>query len=329
MTGRLLALLREIISPSAEGVFNVRRLSDGSAYYAGRDSRDFAAVLVGSSDAGRTVPLRLSGLEATFSTSYQIVEAGKPPEMQRLTAIICTSHESDVVAYFANIMESLLPLLGPNPSTEKIAETVRQLVDIFQKLRAPARRSMIGLVGELCAIDAASDAAVAVRSWRSDPNERFDFVAGTVRLDVKASSNRQRVHEISFEQANPPGETAGFIVSIWIEPAGGGMSLSELLDQIENRIAGQPNEVLLLRSIVASTLGDTLPQAMAWRFDKRLAESSMRYFDVATVPAIRPPLPPNVSSARFASDLSGCDPLNVGDFVGRLASAERGLLPTA
>ncbi|RQH09484.1 PD-(D/E)XK motif protein [Bradyrhizobium sp. RP6] len=329
MTGRLAALLREIIAPSAEGVFNVRRLSDGPAYYAGRDSRDFAAVLIGSSDAGRTVPLRLSGLEATFSTSYQIVEAGKPPEMQTLTAIICTSRASDVVAYFANIMESLLPLLGPNPSTEKVAETVRQLVDIFQKLRAPARRSMVGLLGELCVIEAARDAAVAIGSWRSDPDERFDFAAGKVRLDVKASSNRQRVHEISFEQANPPDETAGLIASIWIEPAGGGMSLFDLLGQIERRIAGQSNEVLRLRSIVAGTLGDTLPQAMAWCFDKQLAESSLRYFDVANIPAIRPPLPPNVSSARFVSDLSGCDPLNVGDFTESLVSAERGLLPTA
>ena len=49
MTGRLEELLDEIPSPSGEGVFNVRRLQTGSAFYAGRDSRGCAAVLVENS----------------------------------------------------------------------------------------------------------------------------------------------------------------------------------------------------------------------------------------------------------------------------------------
>lgn len=208
-----------------------------------------------------------------------------------------------------------------------VAETVRKLVDLFQKLRSPARRSLLGLVGELNVLEAAKDIAAAVRSWRSDAEERFDFGTGKLRLDVKASSNRQRVHEISFEQANPPDGTTGIIASIWIEAMAGGTSVSELLNSIERRIEDKAAEIMRLRATVANTLGDALPQAMAWSFDKKLADSSLRYFDAATIPAIRPPLPPSVSSARFVSDLSGCMPMDIEKLKTTLETSEQGLLP--
>ncbi|MCP3475056.1 PD-(D/E)XK motif protein [Bradyrhizobium sp. CCGUVB1N3] len=327
MTERLRTLLSEIAPSSREGVFNVRRLEDGSVFYAGRDHRGCAAVLIETSEGGRTVPLRLAGIEATFSTPYQIVEPDTSPKTQIMTSIICINLEAEVVAYFANVMESLLPLMGNRPPSGKIAETVRQLVELFQRLRVPARKSVVGLIGELSIIDAAADTTVAVRSWRADPDDRFDFGAGKVRLDVKASSNRQRLHEVSFDQANPPSATAAIIASIWIEALGGGVALSELLATIEGKLAGRQQEVLKFRTVVADTLGDSLPQAMDWRFDKQLADSSLRYFDAAIIPAIRPPLPKGVSSARFVSDLSRCSPAELSSLRRSLDQVEQGLLP--
>jgi hypothetical protein len=327
MRGQVQELLDEITVPSADGVFNVKKLPDKSAIYVGRDSRGWAAILIATSGSGRTVPLRLAGIEAIFSTPCQIAESGMLPVAEILTAVTCTSQGRDVEAYFASVMESLLPFLGEKPSANKVAGAVRQLVDLFQKLRTPASRALTGLVGELSVVEAAANIAVAVRSWRSDAQERFDFGVGKLRLDVKASSNRQRVHEISFEQANPPDGAIGVIASIWIEAMGGGISLSELLTSIEKRVGNDSEMVMRLRTIVASTLGETLPQAMAWRYDRKLAESSLRYFDAAVIPAIRPPLPPRVSSARFVSDLSGCMPVDIEKMKGSLDTTEQGLLP--
>jgi hypothetical protein len=328
MTGRLEALLNEIAPPTDEGVFNVRRLEPDSVFYIGRNARGFAAVLIETSDSGRTVPLKLAGIEASFSTPYQIVEPGKPAATQSLIAITCTNQQSDVTSYFANVMESILPFLGKSPSTRKVAEIVRQLVDLFQKLRSPAQRPLVGLIGELKVINSASDVASAIRCWRTDPNERFDFSTGSLRLDVKASGNRKRIHEISFEQANPPEGTIGVIVSIWIEAMAGGLALSRLLDVIETKIASRSEELLRLRDIVANSLGDSLPAAMRWAFDNELAESSLRYFDTTIIPAIRPPLPPGVSSARFVADLSGCPEIDVRSFREGLGVAEKNILPS-
>jgi len=327
MIGRLGAFLSEIAAPSREGVFNVRRLEDGSAFYAGRDSRGHAAVLIATSDAGRTVPLRLAGIEATFATPYQIVEPGTAPTIQTLTAVVCTNTDENVVAYFASVMESLLPLFGDRPSAERVAKAVRQIVDLFQRLRRPARRSVVGLVGELSVIDAASDVSTAVRSWRTDPDDRFDFGIGKVRLDVKASSHRHRMHDISFEQANPPEGSMGLVASIWIEAMAGGTALAELVRAIETKLAGRGEEIIKLRTLIAETLGDTLPQAMTWCFDEQLATDSLRYFYTSEIPAIRPPLPDGVSSARFTSDLSRCTPLELALLAQNLNGTERGLLP--
>jgi hypothetical protein len=273
------------------------------------------------------VPLKLAGIEVMFATPYEIAEPGETSVSQTLTAIICTNIDEEVTAYFANVLESLLPFMGDNPSTRQVEEAVRQLIDLFQKLRNPARRSIVGLLGELLVIKAARDTVAAVSAWRSDPNNRFDFALGKMRLDVKASSNRQRVHDISFEQANPPMKAVGLIASIWIEAQGGGESLSELLTSIEARLQGKPNEIARLRTVVADTLGGSLPQAMGWRFDSDVAQSSLRYFEATVVPAIRPPLPKGVSSARFISDLSGCPPIELALFAQRLDPAELGMLP--
>ena len=149
----------------------------------------------------------------------------------------------------------------------------------------------------------------AVRAWRMDPDERVDFATGRLRLDVKSASTRQRVHEISFDQANPPAGTIGIIGSTWIEPLAGGISISRLLSKIEDRLQNDGQAVMRLRTIVAATLGDSLPYAADWSFDLELAKASLGYFNSEEIPAIRPPLPPGVSSARFVSDLNGCSPL--------------------
>ncbi|WP_407150452.1 PD-(D/E)XK motif protein [Bradyrhizobium sp. ORS 86] len=327
MIGRLRQLLDEITPSSGEGVFNVQRLEDASSFYVGRDSRGHSAILVATSEIGRTVPLRLAGIEAMFSMPCEITEPGTPPAKQTLTVVTCTNQDRNVEAYFASVMESLLPLLGDRPSTSRVEEVVRNVVDLFQKLRNPSRRSLVGLLGELVVIEGAEDAAAAVTAWRSDPDERFDFALGRVRLDVKASSHRQRVHEISFEQANPPAEMVGIIASVWIEGLGGGISLAEFLDAIEARLVSRPAEILRLRTIVADSLGDTLPQAMSWRFDQALARKSVCYYRSGDIPAIRPPLPDGVSSARFVSDLSGSRPIDPAGLARDIGAAEQSLLP--
>ena len=142
-------LLREIAASESSGAFAVRRLEEGSRYFAGRDADGCAALLINSAGRGR-VPLRLAGIEARFAVQCRIAEPGVPETSDTLTVILCVSRDPSIEAYFAGILDSLITLLGPAPTTEQINDTVDQLVELFQKLAQPARRSLTGLAGDDC-----------------------------------------------------------------------------------------------------------------------------------------------------------------------------------
>lgn len=305
-------LLKGISSPGAIDSFLVRRLSADSSYYVGRDGSGCAALLIRSTGSGRSVPLRLAGIEARFSVPCRIAEPNAPEETQTLTVILCLSRDPPIESYFVGILETLVANLSPTPTSKAVGEAVDQLVGLFQKLQAPAKRALAGLVGELCYILLAAEPAATVAAWRSDPHERFDFTSGSLRLDVKASTSRSRAHDISFEQANVPEGTRGLFASIWIEPAAGGVSVGELLSMVENRIATSASAVGKLRSVVADTLGSSLPTAFDCRFDLQLAKCSLQIFDASVVPGIRGTTPAGVTTVRWRSDFSVVSPLPEG-----------------
>lgn len=329
MTGAVAALLRTVAAPSTDDLFHVLRLPGHRAYYVGRDASGSASILIRASGSGRTVPLRLAGIEARFDVPCKVAEPGARERTETLTVILCLSREPGVETYFASAAEALIELLGPAPAAAEVSEAVQRLVDLFQKLRKPPRRSLVGLVGELGVIWAARDAAAAVSAWRADPDGRYDFVRGTLRVDAKASTDRRRWHGVSFEQANPPPGTFGLLASVWVEAAGGGISVSEHIAAIEARLGADHASILRLRSIVADTLGDTLVAAMDWRFDLVVATSSLALFDMRAIPAIRPPLPPGVTGVRFIADLDGSPQLDIAAFARGLDASEVGLLPAA
>ena len=81
-----------------------------------------------------------------------------------------------------------------------------------------------------------------------------------------------------------------------------------------------------LRTIVADTLGTDLPSALGWRFDLRLARSSLALFDLRGIPAIRGSLPDGVSGVRFTSDIDTCQPLAKSE-ISQMGAAARAILP--
>jgi hypothetical protein len=93
------------------------------------------------------------------------------------------------------------------------------------------------------------------------------------------------------------------------------MALSALIDDIKSRIGAHADLVLKLHDVVAGALGQKLNEALAVTFDIKLAESSLKFFSLADVPAIRGPLPPGVSDVHFRADLSGLTPLTVQSLI--------------
>ena len=205
-------------------------------------------------------------------------------------------------------------------------DAVRRLVDLFQRLERPSSRSVTGLFGELYAIHASTSPATAVDAWHSAIDDRFDFSIGDVRLEVKASSTRQRAHSFSLEQCTPPPATLGILLSLFVETSGGGLSLLELVERIERHLDGNLDLILKLQETVAEGLGATAATALSMRFDEDLARSSLQVYELIAIPAVRDGVPSEVSQVRFRSDISRTPIADVAALIAQHQQA-RALLP--
>jgi hypothetical protein len=321
------ALLRQLDPPSQQNAFNVRPLPRAGHCYVGRDGSGSAAILVRTEGAARAIPLRLAGIEARFGVPCLVSQAGSEPKTETLSVVVCSSQDSAVENTFATVMESLLALIRGAPSTTDLASAVDQIVALFQKLLRPAQRPLLGLVGELLVISAARSTAAAVSAWRTDIDERFDFVSGDLRLDAKASAGGLAMHSVSFEQTNPAAGTHALFAVVHVDHAAGGASLRDLIAMVEDRLEGDHRSVAKLWDVVGTTLGDTLPSALGWRFDIRTAESSLAFYDASTVPSLRAPLPPGVSAVRFSSDFRQVPAIDLVTWSSGLSPDESSILP--
>ena len=200
-------------------------------------------------------------------------------------------------------------MLGEQPTNDAIANIVNRLALIFQRLQNPPTRPVNGLFGELFLMRNCVSPLAALTAWRVEETSRFDFSAGDVRLDVKTATGRSRAHNFSYDQCNPPKSTLAFAASLFVERSSNGVSLSELIAGIESLTASSSDLVMKLHSVVATTLGKTMPEALRIQFDDKLAASSLQFYDLQSIPAIRDDLPGGVSDVHFLSDLSGCTPI--------------------
>jgi Putative PD-(D/E)XK family member, (DUF4420) len=161
-----------------------------------------------------------------------------------------------------------------------------------------------GLFGELLFLRQSQNPFRALAAWRTQDTSRFDFNAGSIRIDVKTAAGRQRIHTFSYDQCNPPSGTIAIAASLFVELAAGGISLQEIIREIEGLIATNADLVLKLHETVAETLGRSLHEALSVRFDRRLSASSLQFYDLRSIPAVRSQPPPGVSEIHFRSDLS-------------------------
>jgi hypothetical protein len=102
----------------------------------------------------------------------------------------------------------------------------------------------------------------------------------------------------------------------------GGQSLEEVLVEITSRLGDDQRAHLKLQTTVGSSLGSTLLGALSMRFDETLARSTLSFFDITTIPAIRSNIP-GVTDIRFRSNLSGLSPVPLDALRLRSATLKR------
>jgi hypothetical protein len=299
-------------------IYSVGPIPGYPAYFIGKDNEAKACLLISVSeqDKRQHAPIRLESLEVLFEIPSLIRRAGKVLE-GTFTVVRCRSADPEIVRYFLSVAETLLRILGPTPKRGAISGAVNRLAHIFQRLQSPPARPVNGLFGELFLIRQSRNPFHVIAAWRPQDTSRFDFNTGDIRLDVKTASGRRRTHTFSYEQCNPPSGTIAIAASLFAERAAGGISLRELIREIEALVATNTDVVMKLHDTVAETLGSSLQEALGIRFDQRLAVSSLQFYDLRSIPAIRDEPPAGVSDIHFQSDLTNSPKTEIENLLER------------
>ena len=287
------------------------------SYFIGKDHESYACLLIATSDQpGRLQsPIRLENLDVQFDLRCHLKRKKEAERVGTFTVIRCRSLDRETVRYFLSVCDTIVGIVGDKPKQREVASAVHRLAAIFQKLQKPPARPVNGLFGELYLIWRSGNPSRAMKAWRVDETARFDFADGNIRMDVKATAGRLRTHTFSYEQCNPPPGTIAVIASLFTERSPDGISLRELIRDIETTIAAHPDLILKLHEVLTTTLGASLTEAMAMMFDPQLANSSLKFYSLREIPAIRGHLPVGVSDVHFRSDISGLPALSVQSLI--------------
>lgn len=92
------------------------------------------------------------------------------------------AEEPEVQRYFLQIAETILRLVGADPSYTQVTGAVRRMIDLFQRLLRPPAKEILGLYGELLVIAWSVNAHDAIMAWRNVSEARFDFALDDLRM---------------------------------------------------------------------------------------------------------------------------------------------------
>lgn len=303
-------------------------IPDYNKCFIGKDSDLHACLLISTADnAERPLPpIRLENLDVQFGLPCHLKKGDGARINDCMTVIRCRSKDQEVIRYFLSVCSAILRMLGEYPSQKTVESVVRKLIELFKIMQRPPTRAVNGLFGELYLISRSVDPIKTLISWRVDDTARFDFSTGRVRIEVKVTGDRTRIHTFSFEQCNPPANTTAVVASMFVERSPSGITLQSLMNSISLAVATDADLVFKLHNVVAATLGTNLKDAMSVSFDEELTASSLSFFDLSQIPAIRGMLPAGVSGVHFRSDLSALEGVLPKELI-ELDSSFSDLLP--
>jgi hypothetical protein len=229
--------------------------------------------------------------------------------------------------HFLLVAGALIGATPPNPQPDMVATAIETMAELFRALQAPARESVQGLWAEVLLIAESRVPATMANAWRVATDDRFDFSSRGARVEVKSARGNERVHHFSLEQLRPPPGTRALVASIRVEHAGAGTALEDLLAELRVALAGTPDVLLRLESIVVTTLGSTFRTAVTERFDRETARTSLAYYRVEDIPSIRETPPPGVTDVHFRSNLESVPRVDLRDRVADRGDELIGSLP--
>ncbi len=282
-------------------------------YHVARDADGDPALLITGLPGQapeRPAPIVLEHLTVQADIDCVIQRSDGKRWQDRCVVVRCRNSDSRLQEYFFRSVAAVVVAVGREPTPKQIRDAVDTLVELFRVMATLPRKSVQGLWAELFVMWQARDPAALARAWHIVPEERYDFSAGNLRLEVKSASQQRRSHEFSLEQIRPLATLRVVVASLFVEPRVGGMGLRDLAEGVRSSIAGDPGLSLQFDRLLGAALGSAWRNASESRFDVELADASLRFYRSDAIPTVLLPLPVEVSGVHFRSDLSYIQPVD-------------------
>lgn len=311
----LIDLYDSLSLPENDGkVFNAIPIPEYPNFRVAIDFEGNAVLLLSVSKRIKDLSLknfRLKYLQLERNLECKIYE-NDSFKLQTFTVITFRCSDRNLQEYFLRISESLVKTVGQHPTQEQVINSLKKFVEVFKTLTDSPTNTVNGLWAELFLIENSSKPKELINYWHNLPEEKFDFNAGTERIEVKSSSNFERRHIFSAEQLNPPSDTQVLIASVFLKQHNSGNSIQYLIDRISEKIDYDFETVEKLNTIVLRTLGSSLEHSIGVKFDYDIAQQSLRFYrhqDIDKIEEVH--IPNNVSEVKYKSDLTSIKPIEL------------------
>lgn len=298
-------------------IFNASSLINFPFAKVAKNNDGFAIILIDSKIDSTYLTqknIRLKYLELSHNLKCKITENEKTV-FANYSVITFKSNEEILQSYYFGIVENLLKELSKKPTQKEVFETFKGFIEIFRALSASPKTTIQGLWSELIVIESSKNPEILVNYWHSRPDEKFDFNADTEKVEVKSSSNMERIHFFTSEQLNTPKEKKVLIASVFAQQSSNGKNIADLLNSILV-LLNDDSLIEKLYSIVSKTLGSSLEQGLKIKFDYNIAKNSLLFYDCDLISKIEKIyIPNNVSEVKYKSDLTSIkpiDPMKIG-----------------
>lgn len=302
------ALVPPATAPASGIRFSAVPIESYERHRLGKDAHGAPSLLLSVVDPPNpawATPIVLEHLAVQRDVECRVSRPDGTIEEGRFTVVRCTDSDPVLHSFFLRVAAPLVALLGADPAYGEVSRAIDRLVELFRAMARASERSIQGLWAELFLMTRSRDSSTLLAAWHTQPNDRYDFSAGSQRIEIKSASSHRRQHYFSLEQLLPIPQTQVLIASVIVERAGAGRSLAELIELVRSRVSGYPDLLLHLDQTVGITLGERWRSALEERFDQEVAENSLAFFEPAAIPKVDANLPPSVSDVRFRTDLGG------------------------
>lgn len=298
----------------SQDVFNAVPISNYPNFRVGVDAEGNPALLLAVADSQKSSGLknsRLKYLQLIKDVKCKITESDEST-FQVFTVITFINSDRYLQEYFLRVSETLVKSISPNPTHQQVVDALNKFVEIFRALSDAPTNTVQGLWTELFLIESCRDSKTLLNYWHDLPEEKFDFNAGTEKIEVKSSSILKRIHTFSSEQLNPPRGAQLLIASIFAKQSSSGQDIQDLTDSITAKINFDSRLAYKLSSLVSKTLGNTLEQSIKIKFDYQLAKDSLQFYQCEDIKKIEEIyIPTEISGVKYKSDLSEVNSINI------------------